>query len=134
MMKRILLVFSLCFSPFVFSASSSYVCTVAGVYSHSSDGILADSGKSPYLDAKFNVDRAYGVILGDFGNSTYPIKQVLDPGGLDQSYKLIWMSSVVKGTGAGRNVGFLEVKEYSERRSKPFVLNDGIFIMAGTCE
>ena len=133
-MKRMLLVFSLCFSPFVFSASSSYVCSVAGVYSLSTDGILADSGKSPYLDAKFNVDRTSGVVLGDVGNSTYPIKQVLDPGGPDQSYKLIWMSPVVKGTEAGRNVGVLEVKEYSESRSKPFVLNDGMFIMAGTCE
>ncbi len=133
-MKWMLLVFSLCFSPFVFSASSSYVCTVAGVYSHSSDGTLVDSEKPPYLGAKFNVDRASGEVLGDIGNSTYPIKQVLDPGGPEQSYKLIWMSPVVKGTESGRNIGTLEVKEYAEHRSKPFVLNDGMFIMAGTCE
>jgi len=133
-MKRMSLALFLCFSPFVFSASSSYVCTVAGVYSLSTDGVLADSGKSPYLDAKFNVDRASGVVLGDVGNSTYPIKQVLDPGGPEQSYKVIWMSPSVKGTETGRNVGFLEVNEYSEQRSKPFVLNDGMFIMAGTCE
>lgn len=133
-MKRMSLVLFLFFCPFVFSASSSYVCTVAGVYSLSTNGILADSGKSPYLDAKFNVDRASGVVLGDVGNSTYPIKQVLDPGGPEQSYKVIWMSPLVKGTETGRNVGFLEVNEYSEHRSKPFVLNDGMFIMAGTCE
>ena len=133
-MKRMSLVLFLCFSPFVFSASSSYVCRVTGVYSLSTDGILADSRKSPYLDAKFNVDRASGVVLGDVGNSTYPIKQVLDPGGPEQSYKVIWMSPLVKGTETGRNVGFLEVNEYSEHRSKPFVLNDGMFIMAGTCE
>lgn len=70
-----------------FSNPFTYECEIKSEYSLSGDGALIPSKTKIYNGNKFNVVRLSWVVLGGgFGNSTYPTKIVIDPGGMEQSY------------------------------------------------
>lgn len=129
------LAFTLLFQPAVTLADLySYECEVLGEYVHDEKGTLV-LDRRIYVGEKFNVERRSGVVLGGgVGNSSYPTKQVLDPGGKEQSYKLIWISKDVSGTTGGKNVVYLNIEEFAESEKKSFVLFEGSRVLSGLCK
>lgn len=132
-MKHLLLLLLLAISSSVSGDAIIYECEIFGEHIHGANGELV-SDKQLYIGGKFHVERRSGVVLGGgLDNSTYPTKQVLDPGGVNHAYKLIWISQDVVGTNGGKNVGYLQVKEFSEGVEKPFVLINGFRTLSGKC-
>lgn len=133
-MKNILIIGFLTLPLICLADDFSYECEINGEYIFGEKGNLISDEKI-YSGQKFNVDRKSGVVLGGgVGNSSYPAKEVLDPGGKEQSYKLIWISKDVVGTGGGKNVVYLSVEEFAEGLEKPFVLVAGSRTLSGLCK
>lgn len=113
----------------------TYSCEINGEYSFDNQGKLVPHNLKIYLGKKFNVERKTGVVLGGgVGNSTYPTKKVLDFGGKEQAYKLIWISDDVVGTNGGKNIGYLSIEEYDEKRLKPFSMMIASEVLTGLCQ
>lgn len=113
----------------------TYSCEINGEYSFDKQGQLVPQNLKIYLGQKFNVERKSGVVLGGgVGNSSYPTKKVLDPGGKEQSYKLIWISEDVVGTNGGKNIGYMNIEEYNAKRQKPFSMIVGSGVLTGLCQ
>ena len=133
-MKSLGLIFIIALSTRVVAGPFSYECTIKGVYEEGNVGQLVDSKLIPYTNSTFRIDRKSGVVLGQLvSNSNYPIRQILDPGGPDQDYKVLWMSDQIFGTNGGRHVSYLTVNEYAKSESKPFVLVLGWNVLSGIC-
>jgi len=112
----------------------SYECEVKGEYVYNTNGELTPERKI-YYGEKFNVERKSGVVLGGgVGNSSYPTKSVIDTGGREQSYKLLWVSKEVAVTNGGRNAAYLSVEEFNENFLKPFTLVAGSKVLTGLCK
>lgn len=73
------------------------------------------------------------VLGGGLGNTAYPTKNVIDLGGNGNSYKLIWISQEIAGSVGGRNVVYLDVKEYHESPAKPFTMIVNSKTLSGLC-
>ena len=130
--KRFFIV-ALFFSFECSAAALSYECLILDEKIVEDNGSLQTDHKF-YKGNKFNVDKASGVVLGGgLGNSSYPTKIVLDPGGKEQSYKLIYLSREITGTNGGRNAVYLTIQEYSESMDKPFVVITGLGVLSGVC-
>ena len=111
----------------------NYECDIVGEYIYGAKGELVPE-KKEYAGDKFYVERKLGVVLGSsLGNSSYPSRQVLDPGGVRQAYKLIWVSKELEGTNGGKNVGYLNVQEFVKGAEKPFVLIVDSRVLSGVC-
>lgn len=134
MKSKLVLSISLLFASFVHASPFAYECTIATEKTYDSEG-LWNVSQNIYLGKKFNVDRNSGVVLGGgVGNSSYPNKQILDPGSKDSSYKLIWSTNELAGTNSARNVIFLTVYEFETNYLKPFSLVAGSTILTGQCK
>ena len=132
-MKNFILLLLLSVTSSVLGDVYSYECDIVGEYIHGAKGELVPD-KKEYAGDKFYVERKLGVVLGnDLGNSSYPSRQVLDPGGVSQAYKLIWVSKDVEGTTGGKNVGYLSVQEYAKGAKKPFILITDSRLLSGEC-
>ena len=142
----------------VFGGELAYECAVLSEQQISDDGVLEPS-LGIYEGKTFNVERSTGVVLGGgLGNSAYPTKNILDPGNLLMSYKLIWISKsvvvlpfiemssgpddeyfadglteVYGGELPSHNVVYLEIKEWSDNFLKPFILVTSVTVLTGTC-
>ena len=117
-----------------FAAPYSYKCTVKNELRTNDNGNLIN-GHQIYIASVFYVDRKSGLVLGDtLGNSSYKTKTVIDPGGKEQHFKLLWLSHPVVGTIGGINSVYLSVEEFNENYLKPFVLVYGNTVLSGTCE
>lgn len=118
----------------VFANPFSYSCKITSEYNLSSDGELLLDNKI-YAGSEFKVDRKTGVVLGGgVGNSSYPIIEVLDSGEQGQTYKLLMLSKTITGTSNGRNVMFLNIREYETGDKKPFTLLVNTRVLTGLCE
>jgi hypothetical protein len=121
-------------STHAWSGPNQYECTISEDLVLTSEGLL-DSSEQIYLGGVFHVERATGVVLGGgLGNSTYPIKQIIDPGGTDQSFKLLWISAPVASTEAGRNSVYLSIREYEDKFLKPFLAVASSHVVSGVCK
>jgi len=119
---------------YAISGINAYECTVKNELHTNNDGELV-SNRKIYIGGVFNVERKTGVVLGGgLGNSSYKTKTIIDPGGKDQSFKLLWQSHPVVGTSGGINSVYLTVEEYNENFLKPFVLVEGNTVLSGTCK
>ncbi len=136
-MNKMLTIFatiSILISSSAFSNPYTYECDIKSEYTLSDDGALITSGTQIYNGKKFNVERPSGIVLGGgVGNSTYPTKTVIDPGGMGQSYKLLWTSREVIGTKGGKNAIYLTIQEYNVSSSKPFTMVIDSRILSGIC-
>lgn len=100
---------------------------------------FADDGKlgpgyDSHIGSTFYVDRETGVLMGaGLSNSGYPERTILDPGSDDNSFKLIWASATIGGSGGSHHIGYLEIREWAERVIKPFVLVKNGTVLTGTC-
>ena len=132
---RVLILVVLALSAFrIFAAPYSYKCTVKNELRTNDNGNLVN-GHQIYIASVFNVDRKSGVVLGDtLGNSSYKTKTVIDPGGEEQYFKLLWLSHPVAGIIGGVNSVYLSIEEFNENYLKPFVLVNGNTVLSGTCE
>jgi hypothetical protein len=134
-MRYLTLLIASLFSSLSYADAYSYSCEINGEYTFGSDGKLVPAKQKIYLDQKFNVERKSGVVLGGgVGNSSYPTKTVIDIGGKEQAYKLIWISKEVVGTNGGRNAVYLSVEEYNEGDIKPFSMIVGSEVLSGVCQ
>ncbi len=132
-MKNFILLILLSVTSSALGDAFSYECDIVGEYVHGTKGELVPD-KKEYAGGKFYVERKLGVVLGNYlGNSSYPSRQVLDPGGASQAYKLIWVSKDLEGTTGGKNVGYLSVQEYAQGAKKPFVLVTDSRVLSGEC-
>ena len=120
-------------SQYANSAKNSYECKIINTFIVDDLGLL-NSIDSPYKESIFYVDRKSGVVLGSINNSTYKYISILDPGGIDQSFKLLWKSHTITGTIDGINVTYLVVREFSENISKPFTLSTTYKVYSGLCQ
>ncbi|WP_444902174.1 hypothetical protein ACJJIG_04390 [Microbulbifer sp. SSSA007] len=134
-MKRALLGILICVCPVLsFSGPFAYECNIKNEFQLNSDGQLVTEYKI-YSGKFFNVDRKTGVVLGGgVGNSSYKIKQIIDPGGKEQSFKLLWISHQITGVEGGHNSAYLTIKEYNENFLKPFILVLPNSMLTGTCK
>ena len=134
-MRCIALLIASLFSSLSYAGAYSYSCEINGEYKFGSDGQLVPDDRKIYLGQQFNVERKSGVVLGaGVGNSSYLTKTVIDIGGKEQAYKLIWISKEVVGTNGGRNAVYLSVEEYSESDVKPFSMIVGSQVLSGVCQ
>ena len=118
-----------------YAGGYSYSCEITGEYKYGSDGQLVPDDRKIYLGQQFNVERKTGVVLGaGVSNSSYPTRTVIDVGGKQQAYKLIWTSKEVAGTNGGRNAVYLSVEEYNESDVKPFSMIVGSQVLSGVCQ
>lgn len=130
---QVLLIFMLLPST-AYAGPYSYECEVYGEYVYSTYGELTPE-KKIYFGEKFNVERKSGVVLGgSVGNSSYPTKTVIDMGGKEQSYKLLWVSKEVDDTNGGKNAVYLSIEEFNENFLKPFTLVVGSTVLSGLCK
>ena len=113
----------------------AYKCEILSELKLSANGTLrTEAGYDFYIGKVFHVDRKSGVLLGaNLTNSGYEKIDVLDPGSDEMSFKVVWMSAIVGNTG-GRNVRYLEVREFEKKFEKPFILVTSGTVLTGTCE
>jgi hypothetical protein len=112
----------------------SYECEIKSVQQLSDEGFLVEGLPIYKVGDSFHIERATGVVLGGgIGNSSYPVRQVLDPGSAESGYKLLTLSNTVPGTDGSRNAIYIEVKEWAEAFIKPFVVFTGTHVIAGAC-
>lgn len=133
-MRRTFLIALLsCITQYSFSGPYSYECTVRNELHPSEEGKLT-SDYQVYLNSIFHVDRKTGIVLGGgLGNSSYKTRTIIDPGGEEHSFKIVWMSHPVAGIEAARNTVYLQVYEYDETPLKRFVAVEGENVLSGTC-
>lgn len=133
-MKIITLIMALLLSGYGYADAYSYSCQIHGEYVLGNDGKLTPNEKI-YFGGEFNVERKSGVVLGGgVGNSSYPTKTVIDFGGKNQAYKLIWLSRDVTGTNGGKNAVYLTIEEYNENEFKPFSMIVSSRVLTGVCK
>ncbi len=133
---KIMILFFCLFPTLAFAETYSYECKVVEELSLQEDGRLITKKNNIYKNKTFHVDRNTGTVLGGgLGNSSYKTKTILDPGGTQQSFKLIWLSHPVRGTNnKGKNAVYLLVQEFYETPEKPFVLVTGFTTLSGICK
>jgi hypothetical protein len=134
-MKRTISILLLSFfSPYVTAGVHAYECKIKSELHTNNAGLLISKNKI-YLSGVFNVERKTGVVLGGgLGNSSYKTKTVIDPGGKEQSFKLLWESHPVVGISGGINSVYLTVEEFNENYLKPFIVVVGNTVLSGTCK
>ena len=119
--------------PLAGAAALEYECRVAAVAAVGPQGNLVESSESNYVGTVFHVEKSTGTILGSvIGNSAYPKKQVLDPGGPNESFKTL--TSGEQTVAGGVHTIYLEIAEYSQEASKPFLAMEGGMVISGLCE
>ncbi len=134
-MKSVIFFITFLFCSFSYANSDTYSCVIMGEYKISDTGKLIPDDQNVYIGQKFNVERKSGVVLGGgVGNSSYPTKTVIDNGGKDQAYKLIWISNEVIGTDDGRNAVYISIEEYNKGEIKPFSMIEGSKVLSGNCQ
>jgi hypothetical protein len=110
-----------------YAGSHSYVCTVEGFNRLTHEGTLKASLDDPIIGKEFTVDRKSGKIIGRYIGSDAFDLQVLDPGSLNQSFK------VMGTTRPFLHVLYLQIEEFVEEGLKPFLLIDGSLVYSGRC-
>jgi hypothetical protein len=119
--------------PLANAAGLEYECRVAAVSTVGPQGNLVESSETNYVGTVFRVEKLTGTILGSaVGNSAYPKKQVLDPGGANESFKAL--TSGEQTAAGGVHTIYLEIAEYSQEVSKPFLAVEGGMVISGLCE
>ena len=116
------------------AAPLDYECRVAAVSVTDASGKLTESPEATYVGSVFHVERSTGTILGSLlGNSAYPTKQVLDAGGADRSFKVLTSSEKAFPEQPVHTI-YVEIAEYSEEPTKPFVAVEGGMVISGLCQ
>jgi hypothetical protein len=115
---------------------NDYQCIVIGEAFLSGNGTIGPYPKPVYVNQKFALDRASGVITGGpffSSNLETGIRSILDPGGREWSYKAFSTHPLTPS--GNRNVDYIVVEEFEKGRTKPFVaLVGGSTIVHGLCE
>ena len=116
-------------------AGDGYKCEPKQILSLGADGLLTADSTAKMLvqmNKEFFVDRTTGRMVGSKGfsnhNEGYGSPQVIDPGSVEQSFKVL---TVYK---PNVSVAYLEVKEFSAGNVKPFSFIGGGVVVSGTCE
>jgi len=122
------------FPLLAYSGTFTYECTIKHELQLNSEGQLSTE-YTLYVGNTFNVDRKSGLVLGGgLGNSTYKSRHIIDPGGKEQSYTLMWISHPISGTSGGVHSTYLNIEEHNDNLLKPFVLIQSSSVLTGTCK
>lgn len=113
----------------VLAGPDSYVCTIQSFSRLNEGGALTSDRGDPILGEEFVVDRGSGRIMGKYIASAGYETKVLDPGSIQQSFKMVASTTV-----GFKKVLYLQVHEFNKAERKPFLLVDASLIYAGTCK
>jgi hypothetical protein len=110
------------------AAQEGYVCHIDAFSRLQNDGTMISDPKDPIVGKEFTVDRRSGKILGRYLSSNGFDTEVLDTGSKQQSFKVI-----AKNSFGFTHIMYLEIMEFSDQFSKPFLLTAGSAVYSGRC-
>ena len=121
--------------PFIFSSVTStageraFFCEVKNIYTLNSIGAIETESRAavPRVGDSFTVDRRTGAVVGERIPVMRPDKfDVLAAGTDGNAFSLVYS--------ARTRVAFLRIENYRNEQLAPFFLQDGIWIVSGTCK
>jgi len=131
-MRHIILILSLFISFGALAGETTYICKIAQVLELSNNGELVKHNGvyKSLIGEKFTIDRDSGDMIGlPFSTKSYKQITVLDKGSKEMSYK-----SIVLSHPPNRWVMYIQVKEFTKGKLKPFWGTEGGNIFSGQCE
>ncbi len=130
MKKKIIISLALICSSFIAAAGErAFLCEVKNIYTLSSAGSIEVESRAavPRVGDTFSVDRRTGAVVGERIPVFRPEKfNVLAAGTDGNAFALAYS--------ARTRVAFLKVENYRTEQLAPFILQDGIWLVTGTCK
>ena len=114
------------------AAKEHFVCVIETEAALKDDGglQLLDKRQSPFLGARFRVERGSGAVSGEQISNTNAGKvAVLDQGGRTRAFHAYWTSPKF----VSMPIGFLHVMAQKGGRA-PFMLVESFAVLSGHCE
>lgn len=120
--------FTVLLSSRAYAAQEGYVCHIDAFSRLQNDGTMNLDTTDPIVGKEFTVDRRSGEVLGRYISSNGFRTEVLDAGSKQQSFKVI-----AKNSFGFLHIMYLEIMEFSDQLSKPFLLVIGSVVYSGRC-
>lgn len=118
-----------------FAGSQDYKCKIERVsFAEGDDSDTYKMFAKAFIGEEFTVDRKTGLMVGSLKNSYVTSPQVIDIGSSENSYKVVSTMRVIEGAGAGSNIYALNVEEFVEGPTKPFIFLQNNKVFFGSCE
>jgi len=118
----------------IIASEGSYQCVISEQMLLNKDGTLKRPPIPYLIGQRFAVDRNTGQIVGP-GYEPWQSRDgkitVLAHGNADNSFVVVSVSPAAK---TGVHITLLRVNEYTEGKSKPFVVQSGGTVISGVCE
>lgn len=128
-------IISLCLTLFFFSVGYAgpyeYECNASATLHLAENGELLRNDL--WDGSSFSVNRISGEIRGDLNNVGWPEKRVIEKGTELSAYSLVWVSSEMPSDKHASKAGYLEIHEWVNSETKPFVVVFSMYVISGTC-